>query len=74
MRELRYSRGGGCGSRVGQWWGLVKERKPLLWQPVDKQALRETASCKMGGSWPGPSSLMSSLEREPPIQHTSCDL
>lgn len=28
---------------------------------VDGQALREATSCRMGGSWPGPSSLVSSL-------------
>lgn len=33
------------------------------------QALRETASCKMGGSWPRPSSLVFTLEREPVTQH-----
>lgn len=32
---------------------------------VDGQALREASSCKKGGSWTGPSSLVSSLEREP---------
>lgn len=36
---------------------------------VDGQALRETASCKMGGSWLRPSSLVSSLETEPVTQH-----
>lgn len=60
--------------QVGQWWGLVEGRKALLWRLLDGQAPRETVSSKMGGSWPRDSSLVSSLERKPLIQHTSCDL
>lgn len=59
--------------QVGQWWGLVEGRKAPLWRVVDGQAPREAVSSKMGGSWPGHSSLVS-LGMEPLIQHTSCDL
>lgn len=61
LRDLRYSRTGWLWEQTGTIAATGRGKKGSFVTMVDGQALGEAASCKMGGSWPGPSSLVSSL-------------